>query len=103
MIICEQSNIDAKKVKETVAYHLEEKECHSGDVSKIVILPSEEGRKTHDIIREYLLASVEEKYVDFIVVGNKGADFSSGDKNKYLGSVANSVLRNTKINTLFFP
>jgi nucleotide-binding universal stress UspA family protein len=61
------------------------------------------GRQPCDIIREYLLSHVDKEYVDFILVGNKGADYSDKDTTKYLGSVANAILRNTKINVLFFP
>ena len=41
------------------------------------------------------------EYIDFIFVGNKGADFSTNDKNKYIGSVANEIIRTTKINLFF--
>ena len=35
----------------------------------------------------------EEAYIDFVAVGNQGADFSSHHDKKYLGSVANGVIR----------
>lgn len=41
------------------------------------------------------------EYIDFIFVGNKGADFSTNDKNKYIGSVANEIIRTTSINCFF--
>jgi nucleotide-binding universal stress UspA family protein len=41
------------------------------------------------------------KYIDFVFVGNQGADFSSRDEKKYLGSVTNEIVRNTKINVMF--
>jgi len=34
-------------------------------------------------------------------VGNTGADFSSRDEKRYLGSVSNEIIRNTKINVMF--
>ena len=67
VIICEQGNIDATKVRETVMYDLEEKDMHMD--SMIVILNSEKGRRTADIIREYLISEVE-KYIDIIFIGN---------------------------------
>jgi hypothetical protein len=76
IIICEQSNIDVKKVTDKVVYHLEEKNCHDPSKSSIVTLKSETGRMPCDIIREYLLSHVDKEYIDFILVGNKGADFS---------------------------
>ena len=39
--------------------------------------------------------------VDFIVVGNKGADYSSHKESKYIGSVAFGVIGNAKNNILF--
>jgi nucleotide-binding universal stress UspA family protein len=103
IIVCEQSNIDVKKVTDKIDFHLEEKNCHHLNKSTIKVLPAETGRKPCDIIREYLLAHVAEEYIDFILVGNKGADFSDKNTEKYIGSVANAILRNTKINCLFFP
>ena len=40
-------------------------------------------------------------YIDFMFVGNKGADFSSKDESKYLGSVANELIRHSKLNVFF--
>jgi hypothetical protein len=92
---------------------LEEK--HVLERSEIVILPSEHGKKTSELIRDYILmqqqsvkskSSTEGKnnqklqYLDILFVGNKGADFS-GSKDKYLGSTANEVICNTKLNVCF--
>jgi hypothetical protein len=41
------------------------------------------------------------RYVDVIFLGNKGADFFQQDTSKYLGSVANEIIRNTKLNVVF--
>jgi hypothetical protein len=41
-------------------------------------------------------------YVDVVTVGNQGADFSSLRDKNYLGSVANGVIRKTKLNVLFY-
>lgn len=69
------------------------------DKSEVKILPSEFGRRSADIIREYVVEKAD--YIDFIFVGNTGADFSSKEKEKYLGSVARELVCNTKINVFF--
>ena len=74
-------------------------EYEADDKSEINILPSEWGRRSADIIREYVVEKAD--YIDFIFVGNKGADFSTKKKDKYLGSVAHEIVCNTKINVFF--
>ena len=78
MIICEQDNINSKRVLEKCMYDLESRDCHEN--VRTEILKSEHGKKTCDIIRDALTGWTEKKYIDFIYVGNKGADFSSRDK-----------------------
>ena len=63
------------------------------------VLEASDGRRTCDIIREYIMEKAS--YIDFVFVGNRGADFSSKDMNKYLGSVANEIVRTTKVNLFF--
>ena len=63
------------------------------------LVPAEEGRRTADVVREFVME--KSKYIDFIFVGNRGADFSTKDKNKYIGSVANEIVRTTRINLFF--
>jgi len=98
VIICEQPNVDTKKIKDTVSFHLEEGGHLS--VSNICVLKSNPGQKTKDIIRDHLIGEGSED-VDMVVVGNKGADYSSRDTKDYIGSVASEVLRHTKLNCLF--
>lgn len=51
----------------------------------------------------YLMSGTSpDHYIDFVAVGNTGADFSGHSNKKYLGSVANGILRNSKLNVLFF-
>ena len=97
VIICEQANIDSKKIKEKVAFDLEERDCI--DKAHIEIIPSQAGRRTKDLIREHITDN-KDLYIDYIFVGNKGADFS-GMVDDYLGSVANEIIRHTKLNTVF--
>ncbi len=99
VITCEQPNIDTQKVKDIVCHLLEERGCL--EYGEVNILKSEAGRKTADIIRDHLTST--EKYIDIVLVGNQGADFSTNDKSKYLGSVANQIIRHTKLNALFIP
>ena len=66
---------------------------------EFTLLPSDAGRRTADIIREWVMEKSD--YIDFIFIGNKGADFSSKDKNKYIGSVANELVRTTRLNMFF--
>ena len=98
VIICEQGNIDSEKIKHTVSYSLEERDCL--EHATIDILKSQAGKKTKDIIREHIQQWTKDFYIDYIFVGNKGADFS-GTKSEYLGSVANEIICHTKLNTCF--
>mmetsp|Transcript_5537 Transcript_5537/g.9448 ORF Transcript_5537/g.9448 Transcript_5537/m.9448 type:complete len:188 (-) Transcript_5537:96-659(-) len=99
VITCEQANIDTAFVKGQVTHLLEER--GEFENSQLVTLKSEYGRKTSDIIRDHLMNS--DVYIDIVVIGNQGADFSTADHKKYLGSVANQIIRNTKINSIFIP
>ena len=68
----------------------------------VEVLESQKGRRACDIIRDYCQATADkDNYIDIILVGNQGADFSSRDENNYLGTVANDIIRNTKLNVLF--
>jgi len=40
-------------------------------------------------------------YVNFVAVGNVAMNFAARNTEKYLGSVANAVLRMRKLNTIF--
>ena len=97
VIICEQDNIDTTFVKSKVLTMVEDLDCL--EFTEVIVLPSEHGRRSADIIRDYVMEKAE--YIDFIFCGNQGADFSSNDKNKYLGSVANELICNTKLNVFF--
>ena len=95
VIICEQANIETLGIKETVNEQLEEMNCLQ--FANCHILSSEAGKQVKDIIREHLTMNTE---VDFIFIGNQGADFSK-DKSQFIGSVANEIIRHTKLNTIF--
>ena len=58
----------------------------------------------HKVIIDYLMAGASaDTYIDFVAVGNQGADFSHHNDKKYLGSVASGVLRTSNLNVLFIP
>lgn len=91
-------------MKEQVEHDLEELGCNKEGECAVEILKSQPGRKAAELIREYLLASSsDDKYIDIVLVGNKGADFSTNNEDKYLGSVANAIIKNTKLNVVFMP
>ena len=96
VIICEQHNLDTDQIKRKISEVLENEDCLQ--FSEILILPNH-GMKPKDLIREHLvdIGNIE---VDFLFVGNQGADFSKS-KDKYLGSVANEMIRHTKFNIVF--
>ena len=71
-MICEQANIDANLVKCMVEDYLEENNCL--DSAKIIVLENE-GKEPKNLLREHLV-DVADVDVDFIFVGNQGADFS---------------------------
>lgn len=79
-----------------VEAYLEENNCLN--LANITIIENQ-GKKAKDLIREHLvdLADID---VDFIFVGNQGADFSK-TKDDYLGSVANELIVHTKLNVIF--
>lgn len=72
VIICEQGNISTPHVKDTVMTMLEE--AGADEKATVTILPAEGGRRSCDLIRDYVDEKAE--YIDFMFVGNKGADFS---------------------------
>ena len=51
-----------------MSYLIEEEGCSK--YSEIKILSSEYGRRTADIIRDHLLESVNQNFIDFICIGN---------------------------------
>ena len=97
VIICEQSNISSYYVKNKVLTMVEDLNCL--EATNVTVLPSQQGRRSADIIRDYVMEQAE--YIDFIFCGNTGADFSSNDRSKYLGSVSNELICNTKLNVFF--
>ena len=44
----------------------------------------------------------DDNFVHYVVVGNTGADFSSHDEKKYMGSVASGIITKTRVNVLFY-
>ena len=73
VIICEQGNLDSGKIKDTISFDLEERECLQH--AHIEIIKSQYGVKTKDLIREHITSN-KDLYIDYIFVGNQGADYS---------------------------
>lgn len=103
LIICEQGNLDTKNVINKSMQKLESLDVDVDNDVKVEVLKSDYGKKTSDIIRDALMAWTDKKYIDFIYVGNKGADFSSKNTKDYLGSVTGEIIRHTKLNVFFIP
>ena len=80
---------------------LEELDAHQN--VQVEVLKSEHGKKSSDIIRDALMGWTDKQFIDFIYIGNKGADFSSKNTKDYLGSVTGEVIRHTKLNVFFIP
>ena len=66
---------------------------------KFVPIPHTPGKSTGEVLKEYILGA--ESYIDFVFLGNTGADFSSKDHSKYLGSVASEMITKTHVNVFF--
>lgn len=98
IITCEAPALNGEVVKGVCEIVLETLGTKPDSV-EFTILPFDKNKTVPEIIRTYIVE--QSSYIDFIFCGNNGADFSSKDHNKYLGSVANEILRNTKINLFF--
>lgn len=89
--------------------NLVKEECTKYGVTKIesIILNREGDMSTYQTIKQYLKDEAQDinkhGYIDFVAVGNQGMNFASKDSEKYLGSVANAVLRARRMNSIFVP
>ena len=100
VLIYDHENIDVQKVKAKVEGVLKTKNCKCNSDDVIKILPRQKNKIIGQIFREFLNSNSN---IDFVLVGNKGADLSNRDTKKYLGSIANEIITNTKINVIFMP
>ena len=66
-------------------------------------VPESKGTVANTICDYLTQCTADDNFVHFVVVGNNGADYSSHDNHKYMGTVAREVIEKTRINTLFFP
>lgn len=84
-------------------------ECAKFDITKVetVMLESEADKSTYQVIKKHLKYQAQDVnqhgYIDFVAVGNQGMNFASKNDEKYLGSVANAVVRAKKMNAIFIP
>ena len=100
VLIYDHEKIDVQKVKAIVEGVLKTKNCKCNSDDVIKILPRQKNKIIGQIFREFLNSNSN---IDFVLVGNKGADLSTRDTKKYLGSIANEIITNTKINVIFMP
>lgn len=82
-------------------------ECAKYKISKVecTILDAEVNKSIYQVIKHYLKYEAQDVdkhgYIDFVAVGNQGMDFTNKNTEKYLGSVANAVIRAKKMNVIF--
>jgi hypothetical protein len=96
VVICEQANLNCEDIRKMVSDCLEEKGCLQFATIEIL---TNDGQAPKDLIRQYLFETGDVD-VDFVFVGNTGADFNKS-KDFYLGRVANEIICHTKLNTVF--
>ena len=65
-----------------------------------VIQKTDMSQTTDKRLVDYIMGE-ECPYIDYVAIGNNGANFASHNDKRYLGSVASGVLRNVKANILF--
>ena len=68
---------------------------------EFVELPHGDTVPPETIVSYLMQCATPETYIDFVAVGNQGADYTSHHDKKYLGSVASGVIRKSKLNVLF--
>ena len=72
---------------------------------EVIMLDQEKDKKIHETITDFVHENASDihkhGYVDFIGVGNVGMNFASRHSEKYLGSVANAMIRMRKLNVVF--
>jgi len=59
------------------------------------------------VIREFIQIQAQDihkhGYLDFVAIGNAGMRWDSNNSEHFLGSVANAVLRERRLNSIFIP
>jgi nucleotide-binding universal stress UspA family protein len=92
--------MDVEKVKGRAEAFLQE----NGVRGMFVALEMSPDQMVHETINEWVMARAgQNEYIDFICMTNHGANFDTHTGEKYLGSVANGLVRFTKVNILFIP
>lgn len=96
---------DSKVDNDDMVKHYVNQQVEKYGITKveIFILDKEEGKSVYQIIKKHLKYEASDitkhGYIDFVAVGNTGVNFSSYNK-KYLGSVAECILRARLMNCL---
>ena len=74
-----------------------------GKTAEVVVLQRREGQTVYARVEEYIVEeSTEEKYIDFVGIGNRGINKKDEDK-AHLGSMAEIMLENRHVNVIFVP
>ena len=102
IITCEQPGVHVenlqKKIKSYLKANGKDKNLRFEALTKV------QNQTTAQTIGNALMSWTKQNYIDFIYVGNKGADYSNKRKSEnYLGSVAKQVIRHTNLNVMFCP
>ena len=62
---------------------------------------TQENKTSADLIKDFINSDKYVKDIDYMFVGNRGADFGNKNDKKYMGKVATQIIRNTKLNCMF--
>ena len=94
-------------ISQTVIEQYVRDQCSSYSITnfEMKFLPKTDDLSTYQVIKKHLKYEAQDTtkhgYVDFVAVGNGGARFDSMHVDKFLGSVANAVIRAKKMNCIF--
>lgn len=95
------------KEEESAMKNYLKSKCDAAGITKYetVFLPHNPDLLVYQVIKEFLKEQdpLIHGYIDFVAVGNQGANFESHKSEQYLGSVSNTVLRAKKMNCIFVP
>lgn len=89
-----------------IRHHIHSKAHEAGVKNfEVDIIDKDSNKRTCEQLEEHIYSCCSDinkhGYVDFVAVGNVGMNFASRSHEKYLGSVANAILRMRKLNTIF--
>lgn len=104
-VVCvETAKVQAESVSHQVNNHFNPQDDVPHGVSKFVTLKVKDpmGNPASTICDYLTSCTSDDDFVHYVVVGNTGADFSSHNEKKYMGSVAAGIITKTRVNVLFY-